>query len=194
MVLSKQDLPKQLFVNNKEYNINTDFRTWINFELILTDSQIDQNTKILTIIEIILIDEIIASEIKSIFEALFSFYFIGQDYKNDTKKETSEEAYNFQVDWKYIYPAFMQQYNIDLFEANLHWWQFKALFDSLHEDTQFIKVVGYRTMKLEKIRDRDQRAIYSKLKKQYAIKRNNESKRSAKEIEAEIMASMKGGV
>ena len=49
------------------------------------------------------------------------------------------------LDDKYIYSAFKEQYNIDLNSIKyLHWWKFKALLKSLKEDTEFVKIKGYR--------------------------------------------------
>ena len=46
---------------------------------------------------------------------------------------------------------FLEQYGIDLTqEHDLHWWRFKAMFDSLSEKTQFVKIMGYRSMTITK--------------------------------------------
>ena len=34
----------------------------------------------------------------------------------------------------------------------LHWWKFKAMFKSLKEDTEIVKIMRYRSMDLSKIK------------------------------------------
>jgi|SRR5690606_36344721 len=65
-------------------------------------------------------------------------------------KQTGNEKpiLDFEKDAAYIYASFMQDYGIDLFEAQgkLHWKKFKALLFGLRDDTKLMKVIGYRTM------------------------------------------------
>ena len=35
-------------------------------------------------------------------------------------------------------------YGIDLAYDKVHWWKFKALLKSLKDDTEFVKIKGYR--------------------------------------------------
>ena len=59
-----------------------------------------------------------------------------------------------------IYSAFYQQYHIDLAAAKMHWWQFKVLFSGLNEDTQFIKVIGYRNTDLSEIKNTEMNGAF----------------------------------
>ena len=51
----------------------------------------------------------------------------------------------------------------------MHWWKFKALMENLNEDTQFVKIMGYRAIDISKIKDKEEKARYKKLKKIYAL-------------------------
>lgn len=64
----------------------------------------------------------------------------------------------------------MQQYNIDLNKIKyMHWWKFKALFEGLNENTQIVKIMGYRAMDITKIKDKEEKARYKKLKRMYQL-------------------------
>ena len=64
----------------------------------------------------------------------------------------------------------MVQYKIDLNSIKyLHWWKFKALFKSLNEKTQFVKIMGYRAMNLSKIKDKEMKSNYKRMQKLYAL-------------------------
>ena len=95
---------------------------------------------------------------------------------NKRSEKKSKRVYDFEIDSELIYAAFMQQYKIDLSTVDLHWWKFKALFNSLSEDTQFIKVVRYRSMDLSKIKDKDQKKFYREMKSFYRLPDNRTEK------------------
>ena len=64
----------------------------------------------------------------------------------------------------------MEQYHIDLNSTKyLHWWKFKALFNSLNEDVLFCKIMGYRAINLNKIKDKEMKKHYKKLKEFYKL-------------------------
>ena len=61
---------------------------------------------------------------------------------------------------------------IDLTEVqNLHWWKFKALFDSLNEETQMKKIMYYRKVSTSGM-DRDRRAYINEMKKLYSLSKD----------------------
>ena len=79
----------------------------------------------------------------------------------------------------------MSQYKIDLYSIDyLHWWKYKALFKGLTEDNEIVKIMGYRSMDLSKIKDKEQKEHYKKLKKMYAlpVKVSETEKEKFKEI------------
>lgn len=55
-----------------------------------------------------------------------------------------KQIFSYEYDDEYIYGAFYEQYGIDLAYDKLHWWKFKALLKSLKDDTEFVKIKGYR--------------------------------------------------
>ena len=89
--------------------------------------------------------------------------------KSDQSGDNTEASFSYEHDADYIYAAFMQAYGLDLAQATLHWWQFRALFKSLPEDTLFVKIVGYRTLKIPAKMPKEQRQHYEKMKRLYAL-------------------------
>ena len=105
----------------------------------------------------------IPADVGAAFTAVMNFYHCEKDNASQGGTTTNRrtQIYSFEHDAPYIYAAFLEQYGIDLTqENNLHWWRFKAMFDSLSEKTQFVKIMGYRSMTITKdmsqmcIRDR----------------------------------------
>ena len=88
----------------------------------------------------------------------------------DAIVERNKQIYSYEFDDDKIYSAFMEQYNIDLQDIKyLHWWKFKALFNALSENTQFVKIMGYRAMNVNEIKDKKMKKQYRKLQKMYAL-------------------------
>ena len=40
---------------------------------------------------------------------------------------------------------FGELFNIDLTKDKVHWWKFKAIMNSLPENTEFVKIIRYRS-------------------------------------------------
>lgn len=177
-------LPKKI----NDIEINTDFRIMIMFELLMLDPNIPKKQKLIQSLKLFYKD---VNEIDNIEEAikdLLWFYRCGKEEKigvgNSNNKKN--QIYNFDFDNLDIYSAFMQQYNIDLNDANLHWWKFKSLFNNLSEDTKMVKIMGYRSVNLSEFnKDKKKKDFYMKMKKQYELP----DMRSEEEKEADMEAS-----
>ena len=164
-------LPTTVDIEGIEYEINSDFRTSILFELLMQDVEIEDEEKIIQALQLYYrqcphnIDEAI--------NKMLWFYSCGKenDLKSNSKTgSSSEQIYNFNYDDEYIYSAFLDQYRIDLNDIEyLHWWKFKAMFKALKEDNEIIKIMGYRSIDLSKVEDKKQKEFYKKMKKIYEI-------------------------
>lgn len=156
--------------------IRTDFRESIKFELLMQDNKIDEKTKIMQALKLYYYDISKITDIKQAVNDILWFYACGKqkinvdNNKNENKNNDIKQIYSYEFDDEYIYSAFMEQYKIDLNSIEyLHWWKFKALMNCLNQDTQFVKIMGYRDIDLSKIKDKDMKLNYKKLKKQYAL-------------------------
>ena len=155
--------------------IRTDFRESIKFELLMQNSNIEEKDKVTIALNLYFYDINIKNEeeLKKSVNDILWFYRCGKEEMTSQgkkiKKETSKRIYSYEFDAEYIYSAFMEQYKIDLNKEHLHWWKFKALFNSLNEEVLFSKIMSYRAIDLSKIKDKDMKKYYKKMKKLYAL-------------------------
>ena len=153
--------------------INTDFRISILFELLMQDNTVSKKEKILQSLQLYYPDLDKIKDFDKAIQDMLWFYRCGKelaDSKENNIVERNKQIYSYEFDDDKIYSAFMEQYNIDLQDIKyLHWWKFKALFNALSENTQFVKIMGYRAMNVNEIKDKKMKKQYRKLKKMYAL-------------------------
>ena len=156
-----------------EIEFNTDFRTSILFEMLMQDRNIRKKNKIIQAIRLYYPDIEEITDIEKAVEDILWFYRCGKELADSNKKNSSnnnndiKQIYSYEFDDNYIYSAFLQQYNIDLQDCDLHWWKFKALFDGLSKDTKIVEIMGYRAIDLRTIKDKEERKRIKKLKELY---------------------------
>jgi hypothetical protein len=154
--------------------INTNFRSFILFELLMQDNTIKEKDKIL--LSINLFYEEPPKDLKKAMEGILWFYRCGEDEKKESKKGASsrvKQIYSYEYDAKYIYSAFLDQYGIDLNEIDqLHWFKFKSLFEGLKSDNKICEIMSYRAIDLSKIKDKEEKKKYKQLQRQWALPDN----------------------
>ena len=155
--------------------INTNFRSFILFELLMQDRQLKEQDKVIMALNLFY-DEMPTDFNKAI-EGILWFYRCGEDIGLKETKKTNEtkkkQIYSYEYDAKYIYSAFLDQYRLDLNEIEyLHWFKFRAMFEGLKSENRISEIMGYRSINLNKIKDEKERKRYKKLQEQYAIPDN----------------------
>jgi len=162
-------LPEAVVVDGVAYPIETDFRFWIRFDLALSDGTLSAEDK--TVALFAPYKKALPPRFDVAAKALISFYAGEKDGEKEEKTVEAAERpiYSFLHDAPYIYAAFMRQYGLDLSKATLHWLQFKALFAALDEDEPFVKIMEYRSCDVSKIRDRQQKQFYLRMKNRYRL-------------------------
>jgi hypothetical protein len=163
-------LPKKVEIKSIEYEINSDFRTSMLFEMLMQDIELTEEEKIINALK--LYYPIIPNDIDIAVEKILWFYRCGKDIKESKEvgKGKSVQIYDYNFDDEYIYSAFLDQYNVDLQDIEyLHWWKFKAMFKSLKEDNEIVKIMGYRSMDLNKIKDEEQKDYYTNMQELYKL-------------------------
>jgi hypothetical protein len=187
------DLPSTVTVAKAEIPINTDYRTGILFEQVLSDPVMPDDEKLNTVLKLYYGDAVfpLLNDIDTVHEALNGimwFYRCGTDKtaSSDTEGSTSEKSppFSYEHDAGYIYAAFLETYHIDLTKNRLHWWQFRALFLGLPETVLFCKIMGYRTMEIPAKMPKAQKKFYQRMKRIYKIPESAEKMRLEKEMEA----------
>lgn len=190
MSILTEKLPAELVIKGQKCPVKTDFKTWIKVsELIGKDVDKEMLTELLTLVFFQLPPNLFDA-----LKAIFDFYRLGEaeEGRAKNKKAPSKSTFDFDFDGNLIFAAFLQQYGIDLCESDMHWWKFRALFDCLSDDTQFMKVVGYRSMDISKIKDKKQKSFYRKMKERYRLP--DKRSESQKELDfTQSMSSLFGG-
>lgn len=152
-------LPYFVILKGKKYKINVDFRNMISFENKLQDRSVSVQKKIEYILRQFYPAFFYAENYKKLLsnpqlykeacDKVIWFYKCGREDYHKAKggKRSNVQIFSYEHDDEYIYGAFLEQYGIDLSYEKLHWWKFKALLKSLKENTEFVKIKGYRAYK-----------------------------------------------
>lgn len=182
MNMLTDSVPESLIISGTEYEINTDFRVWLKFEMLLSDEVEDSKTTLLDIKKLIFKSKIPPErDDEETTEQILWFYRCG---KPDQKGGgSSKKIFDYDYDDGYICAAFMEQYHIDPNKANLHWWKFHALMLSLSENTEFVKIMGYRAIEINSKMTAAQKAFYQKMKKHYKLPVKKEEQQRITAIE-----------
>lgn len=149
-------LPYFVILQRKKHKINVDFRKMISFEKKLQDKSLDDAEKMAYCIRNFYPDFFYLKNYISLLnnkelykeacDKLIWFYKCGREdyHKKVSGGKAGNQIFDYDFDDEYIYGAFLEQYGIDLTCDVVHWWKFKALLKSLKEDTEFVKIKGYR--------------------------------------------------
>lgn len=183
MSLLTEQLPDSVCIDGKDCPIRTDFRVWLRFAQLAEDNKINMQDKLVRLFQ--LVYGYLPPKLDGAIEAALRFYGGAVKGEAARQEEQQKRIFDFEADAEYIYAAFLTQYRLDLCTAPLHWWQFKALLSALDDSTQFMKIIGYRSVELSKIKDPEQRRYYKKMRRLYALPdRRTEREREAAVTEA----------
>ena len=180
MSILTNDLPCAVEVDGVMYSVRTDFRGWLKFYEFIRNRDFTAETvaeMLLTIYK-----DQLPPTIEQAFAAAVDFFSCGEKAKGGKGKPVID----FAQDAGSIYAAFRQQYGINLVTDNLHWYEFRALFDNLTDDTQMVKIMEFRSVNLAKIKDKETKDYYRKMKRAYRLK----DTRSDEEREQELAEAL----
>lgn len=159
-----ESLPDTICVDGKEYLINTDYKYWIELSDALNDPKVDK--EYLANVFIGLFVDGIPQFSSEVFLAIMDFFNGNvKDAKSSENGETekkTKKVYDFKIDAEYFISAFLNQYHINLFEDDLHWWKFLALFNGL-EKCELTERMRYRGVDLSTIKNKEERKRTKKI-------------------------------
>ncbi len=169
--------PDYVRVSKKKIYLRTDFRTSIRFELLMTDAMKSDDEKFFQALKLYYGDHYFSpKEMEEAVNGIIWFYTGGKEVedlkdkdKGKRKTVSSIRVYDYEHDADYIYSAFLQQYNVDLQDEQLHWWKFKAMFKALTDQCEFVKIMGYRSIEINNNMTKSQKEFYQKMKKLHAL-------------------------
>ncbi len=185
MNLLYEKLPAVYEYGGKQYDIRTDFRDWIRFELLFTDWDVPMRDKKNALLRIIF--SVVPPD-PNLWEFILWFYKCGKEAREvksaktkGAKAKATAAVYSFEHDDGYVYSAFLEVYGLDLTAVEyLHWWKFKALFRVLH-DCKFTDIMGYRAEDLDEAPDYRKRFLRD-MKKLYALPRSLSEQQKIEEL------------
>lgn len=141
--LRKAVLPSSVEVEGELYSIHTDFRFWINLSIALEENP----TQDITFFDYLYVNKKPQNRQAGI-NALISFLAPKKELPRADGSVSTEKIFDYKLDSRFIFAAFLEQYNIDLFDEKLrlHWHKFLGLLDGLH-DTKLNEIMGHRAWK-----------------------------------------------
>lgn len=137
--LTNKALPNTIMVNGSAFIINTDFRIWLRFAI--DYEKWDKKGGIQ--IDYLFIDKIPEISTEDAWSSLIQFLYPRNELPRSTGN-SSVKAMDYELDSDLIYDAFLQEYDIDLLETDMHWWKFLALQNGLTNKCKLVQVIGYR--------------------------------------------------
>lgn len=166
------DYPDQAEVNGKRYEIRTNFRNSILFELMMQDSSLSSTEKVRKGLD--LYYPVVPYDMSAAVDAALWFYRCGKEENTVQKRMAARRGknpvYSFEHDAGLIYAAFLLAYNIDLQDIQyMHWWRFRFLFNSLPKDCEFVRAMEYRSIDINDKMPKEQKDFYKKMKRLYAL-------------------------
>lgn len=165
------EYPDQAVVNGERYEIRTNFRTSILFELMMQDDSLDARAKVWKGLNLYF--PVIPDDLSAAVDVALWFYRCGREetmlQKRMAERKGKKQVYSFERDAGRIYAAFLLAYKIDLQDIEyMHWWRFRYLFESLPKDCEFMRAMEYRSVDVDKVPE-GQKDWYRKMKRVYAL-------------------------
>ena len=188
MNMLTDSLPDTLTISGRVYSIDTDFRVWIQYELLLTsDSELNDDEIFEEILHLVFPQQRPPEGCEAeTAENIMWFYRCGKDEKKQSDNN-DEDIFSYDYDDGYIVAAFKQQYGIHLNHSKLHWWEFHAYMLALSENTEFVRIMGIRAMKINPKLPAETKNYYQRMKQIYKLPVSREVEEHTRRIEEALM-------
>lgn len=159
--------PKYAKVNGVKHSINTDYRIALKCLDIVNDASISDLERTYAIVYKLF--GFIPED-----NEMENFTRIAEQYlgcgKSQEEQQSRKKDMDFNQDWSYLIASFMSDYNINLNNVDMHWYQFIDLIQGLTEDSVMSKVRELRNYDLSDVKDQKQRNKIIKAQKAVALK------------------------
>lgn len=172
--------PKYVEIDKKKYKINTDFRVAIECQEIALDDSIGDFERALAIIYKLFGDDGLddSNNYEKLLELAQKYLSCGKEIDN---KSTEEPDMDFIQDMPYIKASFRSDYNINLDDEEMHWWEFYDLINGLSNSEMgnccvLNRIRNLRTFDTKDIKDQKELAKINEAKKQVALKKREVKK------------------
>ena len=167
MAKSLMHICESVNIGGREYKINTDFRVWIEIERLLFEKSTNDEERLAKIL--VSAYPVLPPDPIEAIEKIIWFYSGGEICEKESGQAPKAPVYDLQEDFDYVWGAFKGEFGIDLTNEKMHWWKFRVLLGCLSDECFFSKVVGYRSMDLSLIKDKEQRRFFERMKKRFRL-------------------------
>ena len=174
------DYPKYVKIGEKKYKINTDFRVAIECQEIALDDSIGDFERALAIIYKLFGDDGLddSNNYEKLLELAQKYLSCGKEVDSKTNEEPDMD---FIQDMPYIKASFRSDYNINLDDEEMHWWEFYNLMNGLSNSEMgnccvLNRIRNLRTFDTKDIKDQKELAKINEAKKQVALKKREVKK------------------
>lgn len=174
-----------------KYHINLSFRLVMMYFQIMQDEGLTIEEKIELACQALITDDISNLGLTKRLEILKQVYdekiMTERDQRHAKLSKSGKAVFDFDQDSDLITAGFQQQYDIDLDTANINWHKFTAMLDGLTDDTQFRKVIRYRTMKISDDMPPEQQEFIKQMKLLFSLDKHKPGEKlSRQELELEL--------
>lgn len=189
MNLLLEPAPTSVDIGGKQYALDADFRNAIKFEELMLDSEVPDEARGMLALRLFYPE--IPKDVGAAFERIVWFYAGGEEPRQNrgsaAKAAAGKRIYSFEHDGAHIYAAFLADYRIDLEAVDfLHWWKFRALFESLRDENLICRIMGYRAADISKLKG-EQRKHYQEMQRFYALPLPRDEKEKLDKINEVLM-------
>ena len=174
------DYPKYVKIGEKKYKINTDFRVAIECQEIALDDSIGDFERALAIIYKLFGDDGLddSNNYEKLLELARKYLSCGKEVSDNSNEEPDMD---FVQDMPYIKASFRSDYNINLDDEEMHWWEFYDLINGLSNSEMgnccvLNRIRNLRTFDTKDIKDQKELAKINEAKKQVALKKREVKK------------------
>lgn len=182
-MMTMNNYPEYVEIDDKKYKINTDFRVAIQCNEIAQDENIGDFERALAIIYKLFGKEGLEATDKHDKLLLMAKEFLscGKE-SNDTIDEKPDM--DFVEDYSYIKTSFRSDYGMNLDNENMHWWEFFDLMNGL-SNSEFgsccilNRIRNLRNYDTKDITDTKEKQRIEKAKEQVALKKYKPKKKEA---------------
>ena len=177
--------PKYAQVDDRIYEINTDFRVAIKCNEVATDETISDYERGLAIIYLLFGEKGLKSNDKAILLDKAKYYLsCGQEIEPTDEKPDMD----YIEDYPYIKTSFRSDYGIKLDDEKIHWWEFNELMNGLSNSELgdccvLNRIRNLRNYDTKDIKDHKERARIERAKQQVALKKYKKENHLTKEQE-----------
>lgn len=166
-----EPLPECIPAGGRELPVLTDFRAWLQFIGLVGDKALSVADKIEAMQDWLIEPEPVTKEIM---DGLL-WFCRGFDHRElrsepDPDAQRRPPTFDWDVDAPCVIADFRRYYQMDLLRMEyLHWWEFRALWESLPEDSATMRRVGIRSLDLSDIKDAKRHAHYARMQRDIAL-------------------------